>query len=176
MRRDVFDAAVKEHSGRVYTFAAYLLGDAAEAEDIAQEVLIKLWKKGADIRPDRVRAWLLQVTRNACIDQLRRRSRSAQVIPIQPDPNGVPEPAGDAPDPERIATGSQLGRRIQSALAKLTENGRGVVVLREIQGLSYAEISEVMDMSIGSVRVTLHRARRRLRKLLEEVDPHVAAG
>jgi len=176
MKSDFFDAAVSRHSRKVFTFASYLLGDAGEAEDVTQEVLIKLWKRGSEVESSRLRAWLLQVTRNACIDQLRRRRRSAEVVAIRPR-DAVPiDGASSAPSPEKIVEGAQIGSTIRAALADLTESAREVVILREIQGLSYAEISDVMDISVDSVRVTLHRARRRLRESLKEVSHHVAAG
>ena len=176
MRKDVFDAAVSNHAGRVYTFASYLLGNAADAEDVTQEVLIKLWNRGPEAEDHRLRAWLLQVTRNACIDQLRRRRRKAEVIPIRREDSPAPDHPSTTPSPEAVAEGAQIGGRIADALRRLSDTARGVVILREIQGLSYAEISDVMDISVASVRVTLHRARRRLREHLREVDPNVAAG
>jgi len=176
MRDARFETAVAEHSGKVHTFATYLLGNAAEAEDVTQEVLIRLWTRITEIDPQRVRPWLLRVTRNACIDQIRRRRRSAEVIPIRHPDAPPPDRPSPEPSPEQIAAGGQLGGAIAEALTRLSDNARGVVILREVQGLSYAEISEVMDLSVGSVRVMLHRGRRRLRELLKEVDPNVAAS
>ncbi len=176
MERNRFDSAVSRYSRRVFTFASYLLGDPAEAEDVTQDVLIKLWRKGGGIDPDRVGAWLMTVTRNACTDALRRRRRTAEIIPIRrenQDPIDRPSPA---PDPERAAAGSQLGARIIEVLSGLSEPGRSVVILREIQGLSYREISDVTGIHIDTVRVVLHRARRRLRDSLKEVRPHVVNG
>ncbi len=176
MERNRFDSAVSKHSRRVFTFASYLLGDPAEAEDITQEVLIKLWRRGGEIDPDRLGAWLLAVTRNACTDVLRRRRRTAEIIPIRRgnhDPIDHPSPA---PNPETVAEGSQLGTKILGALSELSEPGRSVVILREIQGLSYREISDVTEIHIDTVRVILHRARRRLRDSLKEVQPHVVNG
>jgi RNA polymerase sigma-70 factor (ECF subfamily) len=123
-----------------------------------------------------MRAWLLQVTRNACIDQLRRRRRTAEIIALRPRDAAMIDGASSAPSPEQIVEGSQIGSSIHAALANLTESARGVVILREIQGLSYAEISDVLNISVDSVRVTLHRARRRLRESLKEVSRDVAAG
>ena len=176
MERNRFDSAVSRYSRRVFTYASYLLGDPAEAEDITQEVLIKLWKSGGKIDPDRLGAWLLTVTRNACTDVLRRRQRTAKVIPIrraEQPPADCPSPA---PNPERAAAGSQLGKRILKALSELSEPARTVVILREIQGLSYREISDVTEINIDTVRVILHRARRRLRDSLKEVQAHVVNG
>ena len=174
MTRDFFETSVERHARKVYTFASYLLGDTGEAEDITQEVLIKLWKRGSGIEPDRLGAWLLTVTRNACTDQLRKRRRSAEVIPIRRTSGAPAETATAEPSPERRAAGSQLGARIRRALNELNEPARSVVILREIQGLSYREISDVTEIPINTIRVTLHRARRRLRESLKEVRSHAA--
>lgn len=176
MTRDFFETAAKRHSRRVFTFASYLLGDAGEAEDVTQEVLIKLWTHGREIESDRLGAWLLTVTRNACTDVLRRRQRSARVIPIRRDSSLPADPPSADPSPESRAAGSQLGGRIVRALSALPEPARSVVVLREIQGLSYREISEILEMRMSTLKVTLHRARRRLRESLKEVEAHVVNG
>jgi len=176
MERNRFDSTVSRYSRRVFTFASYLLGDPAEAEDITQEVLIKLWKRGGEIDPDRLGAWLLTVTRNACTDVLRRRGRTAKVIPIRPETQPPADHPSPAPSPEIMAEGSQLGETILRALNELNEPARTVVILREIQGLSYREISDVTEINIDTVRVVLHRARRRLRNSLREVQLHVVNG
>lgn len=176
MERHAFDAAVSRYSRRVFTFASYLLGNSSEAEDVLQEVLIKLWKRGGTVDSDRLGAWLLTVTRNACTDLLRRRQRSAVIIPIRRDLEHSADGPSREPSPERMAAGSQLGTRILHALNELSEPSRSVVILREIQGLTYQEIAEVMDISVSTLKVTLHRARRRLRESLKEEHSHVAAG
>lgn len=171
MRRQDFDAAAATHGRKVYTLAVYLLANPEEAEDVTQEVLIRLWRSGHDVSPEKIRPWLVRVTRNACIDVIRRRKGGSPVAIDDGAGAELPEPA---PGPERMAHASQLGRTILRALDVLSEPGRSVLILREIQGLSYQEISEALEMPMSSVRVILHRGRRRLRAELKEVHDHVA--
>jgi RNA polymerase sigma-70 factor (ECF subfamily) len=172
MRRQDFDAAVATHGRKVHTLAVYLLANREEAEDVTQEVLVRLWRRGQEVMPEKIGPWLVRVTRNACIDTVRRRKGGTQVAI---DDNAGIELHEPAPGPERLAHASQLGGKILSALDTLSEPGRSVVVLREIQGLSYREIGEALEIPLSSVRVILHRGRRRLREELKEVHDHVAA-
>lgn len=171
MRRQDFDAAVATHGRRVHTLAVYLLANREEAEDVTQDVLVRLWRRGHDVVPEKIGPWLVRVTRNACIDAMRRRKGGSQVVIDDDAGIELHEPA---PGPEKLAQASQLGGRILRALDALSEPGRSVVILREIQGLSYQEIGEALEMPMSSVRVTLHRGRRRLREELKEVHGHVA--
>ncbi len=108
------------------------------------------------------------MTRNACFDHLRRRRWQRRLTTAaQGDP--PPETASDAPGPEVLAVASELGRRLLEALARLGEPQRSIVILRHVEGLSCRDIGEIVDMTEGSVRVALHRARRRLREQLREV-------
>jgi RNA polymerase sigma-70 factor (ECF subfamily) len=172
MRRQDFDAAVATHGPKVFTLAVYLLANREEAEDVTQEVLVRLWRRGHDVSPDRIGAWLVRVTRNACIDSIRRRKGDLRIGIEEVRTIDLRE---HAPGPESLSRASQLGRRILKGLGALPEPGRSVVILREIQGLSYQEIAEALEMTISNVRVTLHRTRRRLREELREVHDHVAA-
>ena len=175
MRRAVFDAAVDRHSRRVFTLAVYLLGDREEAEDVTQDVLVRLWRKGHQVDPERIGSWLVRVTKNACVDAIRRRGSGIRgVTDVRHE--ALPEVPSNIPGPEALAKSSQLGGRILDALEKLSEPHRSVVILREVQGLSYQEIGDALEIPVSSVRVTLHRGRRRLREELEEVRNHVAAS
>lgn len=172
MRRQEFDAAVATHGRKVFTLAVYLLANREEAEDVTQEVLVRLWRKGHEVSPERMGAWLVRVTRNACIDAIRRRNGHRQIAMEEIPKSDLCE---RAPGPETLTQSSQLGRRILGALEATPEPGRSVLILREIQGLTYQEIAEALEMSVGNVRVTLHRVRRRLREELGEVHDRVAA-
>jgi RNA polymerase sigma-70 factor (ECF subfamily) len=168
MHSDDFERAVRQHQRRVFTLARYLLSSQDEAEDVAQEALVRLWRVGGTVTPAARQAWLLRVTRNLCYDQLRRRrcSRGAIGAVTEHDTAAVPSPS---PDPELLAASSELGRRLLHELARLSEPHRSIVILREIEGLSCREIGDIVEMTEGSVRVALHRARRRLRDQLREV-------
>jgi len=172
MRRGDFDAAIAKHARRVFTLAVYLLGDREEAEDVTQEVLIRLWRRGHEVDPERIGPWLTRVTRNAAIDTIRRREVGVRAV-TDADVGSVDVPE-DSPGPESLARSSQLGSRLLEELCALSEPHRSVVILREIQGLSYREIGEALEMPLSSVRVTLYRGRRRLREQLREVHHDVA--
>jgi RNA polymerase sigma-70 factor (ECF subfamily) len=175
LRRD-FETAVRRHQRRVFTFAHYFLSNWEEAEDVTQEVLIRLWRNRSKVGLDRVGSWLLTVTRNACYDRLRQRRSVARLVESDSDGQGALHVATEEPDPEAQAGSAQLGRRLLMALSQLTEQQRSVVILREIQGLSYQEIAEVLSVPLSRVKVTLHRGRQQLREHLREVYDHALAS
>jgi RNA polymerase sigma-70 factor (ECF subfamily) len=172
MRRTDFEAAVATHGQKVYTLAVYLLANREEAEDVAQEVLIRLWRRGHEVSADRIGSWLISVTRNACIDTIRRRKDGSRV---GLDDEVAAQLREWAPGPETLSQASQVRTQILRALEGLSEPSRSVVILREVQGYSYQEIGDALEMPLSSVRVTLHRGRRRLREMLSEERDHAAA-
>lgn len=161
---------VADYRDRVYNFAYYTLRHAEDAEDVTQEVLIRMWHHHRRLDEPTVLAWLLKVTRNACYDTLRRhrarRARFDEGIDLQASDTY----ADEAPGPQEHAEADDFQRRLQRALAELPESYRTVVVLREIEGLKYDEIAEITGRPINSVKVYLHRGRKMLRLQLEESD------
>ena len=171
-----FESAVEEHQGRVFTFASYLLGCREEAEDVTQEVLLKLWRNPRTAGSNRLGGWLLKVTRNACFDRLRSRRTANRVFQATPDSRVLELVAASGPDPETRARAAELGGWLEKAVGKLAEPQRSIVILREVQGLSYREICDALDLSMDRVKVYLHRGRRRLREELKEVRANVSAA
>ncbi|MCB9770674.1 MAG: sigma-70 family RNA polymerase sigma factor [Candidatus Omnitrophica bacterium] len=165
-RASLFRKVLEEHKNRVYTEAYYSLGSEMDAEDVTQEAFVRLWKNFSEIDLERVGGWLVRVTRNLCIDTIRRRQadhsrRSAE------DPETALENAQSAEaDPRDQALHSEEEKWIRESIASLEEPYRSTVILREIQHLSYDEIAEALKIPIGSVKVHLHRGRKMLRELL----------
>jgi RNA polymerase sigma-70 factor (ECF subfamily) len=114
------------------------------------------------------RSWLLRAAHNLCIDRIRRRTVRREV-----DPEESAELADARPGPERLAASSHAGQLLERALMGLGERDRAIVLLREIEGLRYEEIAEILGMNLGTLKATLHRARERLRRDLvrQEVTP-----
>ncbi|HVS13779.1 MAG TPA: sigma-70 family RNA polymerase sigma factor [Thermoanaerobaculia bacterium] len=152
-----------QHKDRVYSFAYYYLGDRDQAEDVTQDVLIKLWRHWDDLEVDDLAAWLTTVTRNASFDALRRRKRAA------PAPGGdeafarMPDPR---PGPAQEAAGHEMAQRLHAALQELPEPYRSILVLREIQQRPHQEIADSLEMPLVTVRVYAHRGRKLLRESL----------
>ena len=155
-----------------YQLAVRLVGDRHLAEDVTQEALIKAYTGIGQFRADaRFSTWVFRIVHNACTDALRYRARRPQVsidatVPTDDGDRPAYEPADPAPGPEDAAL-EHLGRRaILDAMRRLPEEYRSVLVLRDVQGLSYEEVAAVTGQNLGTVKSRLHRARAALRGAL----------
>lgn len=159
-----FAAIVADETPPLLRFAASILGSGlAEAEEVVQEALIRLWQQADTWQPDgRISTWLHRVTYHLAIDVLRRRRPSVEIAAME-DVLADEDPAPDA----RLIRVEDL-RALRAALDSLPERQRTAVVLRHFQGLGQSEAAEVMDVSEAAYESLLARARRRLRTLLAE--------
>ena len=163
---------IDQHADRVFTLACYTLGSRQDAEDVTQEVLLRYWKHADDVNPDCVEGWLVRVTTNACRDLMRRRSRRREVVGGEACDAALGETPCGSLTPDASLEASENTREMHQLLLRLKEPYRSVVVLREVQGMSYQQIAEATEMTLANVRVTLHRGRR----LLAEIVANRAAA
>ncbi len=159
-----FRKLADEHGGRIYTLALYLLGRREDAEDVTQEVLVRLWRHRDRIDPARTRAWVSQVTRNLVIDYARQRRQRSAMFAEGADAEATAV-AVDA-HPDRGVIDGELRAALEFAIARLDEPYRTILVMREIQDCAYNEIADTLNMPLGTIKVYLHRARRRVRETL----------
>jgi len=161
---DAFNQLVEKYQREVYNLARRMLGEAPAAEDATQEAFISAFRGIGKFRGGNFRAWLLSIVANACRDQMRfwrrRPTTSLDALVLEPEADR------DAQSPEDYALRRELGEKIANALATLPADQRLAVILYDIEGLSYEEIAQVMNSSLGTVRSRLSRARARLRQYL----------
>ena len=160
------DALVERYSPRVNRLASQLMGDLEEAKDAAQESLVKVCTRLKQFRGEaQFATWLHRLVVNTCRDRMAfQRVRRAE--PLELD-----EHAMDDTDPSNLAVLTDLRRDLAYALSRLSNDQRIAVVLRDSFGMSYKEISRVARMPVGTAKCYVHRARARLRTLLEEYTP-----
>lgn len=150
------------HGDAMYRSAVSIVRDHALAEDVVQESLVRAWRALDTFRGDSSpRTWLLRITHNTAVSMLRRLRDSAI------DPLDMPESPVETADTEDLGMASALLAAIEEALFELDELSRAVVVLREIENLSYEEISELLRVPLPTVKTRLFRARRHLSDVLE---------
>ncbi|MDO1558140.1 RNA polymerase sigma factor [Brevundimonas sp. 2R-24] len=154
-------ALVARKLPRVLNLAGRMLGDPAEAEDVAQEALLRAWKQAPGWKSGKARfdTWLHRVTLNLCYDRLRRREITGVQLPDRADP---------APGAHEEMQARQLGVRVQAALAALPERQRSALALCHFQEIGAMEAADIMGVSIEALESLLARGRRRLRELLLE--------
>jgi RNA polymerase sigma-70 factor, ECF subfamily len=152
---------VARHASRVLAVAQRMLGDAAEAEDVAQEAMLRLWKIAPRWQPRRARVstWLYRVTANLCIDRLRG---SAPIAPL----DAAGEPAAPGQDAPRRMQDDQRRLALEEALARLPERQRLAVILRHVEELPNPEIAAIMGISTEAVESLTARGRALLGRLL----------
>ena len=140
-----------------------ILGDRTEAEDVAQDAMLRLWRQAAEWRSGeaRVSTWLYRVVHNLCIDRIRRRRPSVAV-------EDAPEPVDPEPSVLTRMARSETGRSVAAAIAELPERQRQAVVLRHFEGWSNPQIGAALDCSVEAVESLLARARRALAARLNE--------
>jgi RNA polymerase sigma-70 factor (ECF subfamily) len=157
-----FRILVDRHLASIVTLARRMLKDEAEADDIAQEALLRLWRAGEslDLGPQGLRPWLRRVTSNLCLDRIRSGRRTVVT-------DEVPEVA-EAPTQATGLEEQDLARRVGEAMNALPERQRRALTLFHHEGLSQAEVGEVLGVSDEAVESLLARARRALRASLEK--------
>jgi RNA polymerase sigma-70 factor, ECF subfamily len=172
-----FDELVLRHQDRVHRLARRLLGDAESALDAAQETFVRAWRalprfQGAS----RFSTWLTRIAINQCRNELRRRRTVKHTRPLSLDApvpgtttRRVDTVAGGEPDPWEQARGNEVGRALSRALAEMPPEAREVLVLRDVEDLSYEDMAELLDVAVGTVRSRLHRARADLRRRMARV-------
>jgi RNA polymerase sigma-70 factor (ECF subfamily) len=164
-----FEQLVERHQRLVVGTVGRMLGNTSDAEDIAQQVFVRVWKSARRYVPRaKFTTWLLKITRNLVFNELRRRSRHPQVS-LQAESQEEERPIRDenaiAPDASMLE--QELQKAIDSAIANLPETQRLAVILRRYEELSYEEIAETLDQSVSAVKSLLFRARTELRASLQ---------
>ena len=160
-------AMVARKLPRMLALAQRMLGDAGEAEDVAQDAMLRAWKQAPLWQPGKARfdTWLHRVGLNLCYDRLRKRREVPTTTGTPPD---RPDP-GPAPDRDLLA--AQLGDRVNRALANLPERQREAIVLCHYQELGNIEAASLMDISVEALESLLSRGRRTLRQTLSDLAP-----
>ena len=163
-----WDEIVEQHSDRVYRLAYRLTGNRPDAEDLTQEVFVRVFRRLDTYTPGTFEGWLHRVTTNLFLDQARRKQR-IRFDALSDERAGTLRSNGPAPD-------SALADRlfdddVELALASLPPDFRAAVVLCDVEGLSYDEIADILGAKLGTVRSRIHRGRAMLRRALAHRAP-----
>ena len=166
---DAFNTLVLHYQDAVYNLAYRIMGDPDAAADATQEAFISAYRALPRFRGDYLRSWLMRIVANACYDELRRRKRRP-TAPLEalhvPDGGAA---ANQPENPEVQAQQSELNQAIQECINRLPPDQRLIVVLADVEGYSYQEVAQIADVSLGTVKSRLSRARERLRTCLRDV-------
>ncbi len=166
-----WEEVVRQHSARVYRLAYRLTGNSHDAEDLTQEVFVRVFRSLSTYTPGTFEGWLHRITTNLFLDITRRRQR------IRFEGLGEETAAklsGTGPTPPEAFDEAHLDYDVAAALADLPPEYRAAVVLCDIEGLTYEEIADVLDVKLGTVRSRIHRGRAQLRSALEHRRPRRA--
>ena len=166
-----FSALVQEHSGLVYRVSLRVLG-ARDAQDASQEVWIRVWRNIKNFRGDSAfTTWLYRITMNTCLSVRQKESRRDERN-YEGEVPYLAEPAGGDADPESSALNSERREEIESALEHVRAEHRAALVLRHMEGLSYAEIAAVLDVPDGTAKGWVSRGRAAMLVALSKENGH----
>jgi RNA polymerase sigma-70 factor, ECF subfamily len=174
--REGFSSLVLRHQKMVLNFMYRMVGERAFAEDLTQEVFLKAYEALPRFRGEAAfPTWLYRIAHNHCLNALKRKGREIPVTALAKDPADG-NPLTRSPDPaapaDELLERRELHAVVQAKLAELTPEHRAVLVLRDIQGLSYDEIAVALNLEGGTVRSRIHRARMELK---EKIRPYLEA-
>jgi RNA polymerase sigma-70 factor (ECF subfamily) len=157
-----WEQVAREYGRFLYSVAYRLTGNADDAQDLVQDVLLRVRRGLATYRPGSMEGWLSRITTNVYLDEMRRKGRR----PLQSLPIDVEQAAPPAPAADQALAAEVLDDDIQAALSRLPEEYRVAVVLCDVVGLSYTEIADSLGVPSGTVRSRIHRGRALLRDAL----------
>ncbi len=164
MKSSEFKLMVMPYSERLYRMAFRLMGNREEAEDVVQEVYLKLWGLRKDLKKyNSIEALAIRITRNLCLDGLRRRKTSQEAIKTERI-NGD----GYSETPAESLERKEEAEVIHTLIEALPEPQRSLVHLRHLEGKEYEEIAQMVNMNVNAIRVSISRARKQMREMLEK--------
>lgn len=183
-----FEAIVRAHQNRVYSFCARMLSDREDALDAAQEVFLSAWRNLAAFRGEAaLSTWLLRIAANRCLNRIRRRNSLSEheapwpELPGETDEGIIFQPAGGEADrPDRLTETCEMGEILTKALSRLDPGSRWMVLLSDVEGFSYEEIAALADVPVGHVELVEENRRLGSEPLLlrrfQEGLPHIHHG
>jgi RNA polymerase sigma-70 factor (ECF subfamily) len=168
-----FQRVVREHQDRVYRICCYYLGKPEDAEDAAQETLVRLWRHWDSLGEETRAEWISTVARNLCLDALRKRKKEFQNTVVLEDSEEIL--ADPSPGVNEVLADQDEHRFLMNAIRELEEPIRSVILLREIEEMPYSDIAKTLSIPLNSIRVYLFRGRRILRDKLKRRMSHEQA-
>jgi len=164
-----FEDIVLKYQDKIYNLCRHMLGNAHDAEDAAQDVFLKAYQSLPKFQPDAsLYTWLYRIATNTCIDYKRKPVFESLFGGSQEGERLVHDRASEAPSPEKLYQSKQIDQALQESLAKLSPKLRAIIILKEIEELSYEEISDTLEISMGTVKSRIARAREELQKLMKK--------
>ena len=161
-----FGELVRMYENKAYHLALRMCGNAEDAYDVAQDAFLAAWKGLPSFRGDAgFSTWLYRLVSNAAIDHLRRTKHQRGNVSLDDEELNIDAP-DTAPGPLENAVEKELQQAVQDGLAQLGDDHRAVLVMREVQSLSYEEIARTLEIDLGTVKSRISRARTALRKIL----------
>jgi RNA polymerase sigma-70 factor (ECF subfamily) len=166
-----FEELIEAYQKKIFNLAFRIVGNYDDAADLAQEALIRIFRSIANFREQSsFSTWIYRITTNVCLDEIRKR-KNAKVLSLDEeihmeDGEMKRQIMSDDPQPDEVAEREELRSLVDGAIKSLPEDQRLVLTLRDIQGLSYEEISKILDCPSGTVKSRINRARQALKNVL----------
>ncbi|MBI5730300.1 MAG: RNA polymerase sigma factor [Ignavibacteriales bacterium] len=163
---------IQQYKNKIYTYSLYMLKNRMDADDVTQEVMIRIWQNIDKFNILAAKTWIIKTTNNLCIDYLRRRTvavnREFEIDEFFEDTYSKNH---NSENPYLITHFKMIASKVKEAIQRLPENIRSVFILYEIEEMKYKEISKALDLPINSVKVYLLRARKKLQEELKKYEP-----
>lgn len=166
-----WETLVRRHTRRVYNLCYRFMGNSAAAEDLSQEVFLRIYRTIGSYRDEQgaFTTWLTSVTRNLLVDHYRRSRRDRLTDSMDDASSQVESKQAFGDSPDRLAQSAELGEQLQQALARLSPELREAVILRDLQEMEYREIQSVLQIPEGTVKSRINRGRIDLARILESM-------
>jgi len=170
-----FETLLRPHLQQLYRLAYRFTGQRADAEDLVQDIVVKLYPRLSEMQKiEKLGPWLARVLYRHFVDKLRSKQRSPLHL-VSDEETELEEHHDETPDPAGNAETTLLQDRLQTALDQLNEDQRALMILHDVEGYTLNEIHIMHDVSIGTLKSRLNRARARLRELLKDMEPFDSA-
>ncbi len=173
MKRYAYQHFLRQTQNRVFSYAMYMLRNREDAEDVTQEVFVKMWKHWENVEKEKRESWILRVAHNYCIDQLRRKSAPKRAWTSLDDAENRISFANSL-SPEQELEMNDTQKAILTTLSHMPEKMRSMMLLHYYENIKFEEIAEILDMSLPAVKTGMHRARKQFRGVLEKQYPELA--